>query len=147
MFYRVKLPLPDNPIEIFSDGNDDYTYILKELYPETCMNYGQAIKIKEGGRLVRKEKRVIYGSPDIDDIDTVYVESLNSILREGVGRLVRKTKCISKKKRILCNALELIEFHWNFMDPLPIGDTPAVIEGLTNHTWGWEDFLMYHFAV
>ena len=56
MYERVELPFPDNKIEIFTDGNSDYEYILPELYAETCMNYGQLIKIREGGKVVDKEK-------------------------------------------------------------------------------------------
>jgi IS1 family transposase len=41
---------------------------------------------------------VVYGDPDRDDVETVNVENLNNILRERASRLVRKTKCFSKKK-------------------------------------------------
>ncbi|MGP8329137.1 MAG: hypothetical protein ACT6FF_02300 [Methanosarcinaceae archaeon] len=50
------------------------------------------MKIKENGRLIRKEKKAIYGNPDIGDIETTDVENYNGILRERIGRLVRKTK-------------------------------------------------------
>ncbi|RZB33273.1 MAG: hypothetical protein SRB1_01210 [Desulfobacteraceae bacterium Eth-SRB1] len=46
MFYRMELPFPDNKIEIYSDGNDEYTSTLKDFYCETCITYGQLIKIK-----------------------------------------------------------------------------------------------------
>ena len=142
------LPIfPGNKIQIFSDGNDDCTYILPEYYPETCMDYGQLIKIREGGKVIDKIRKIVYGSPSVDDIETTDVENFNGILRERVGRLVRKTKCHSKKKRALINALELIQFHWDFMDPLPSGETPAMIESLSDHLWTWDDFLLYHFAV
>ena len=60
--------------------------------------YGQLVKIRENGRVVRKEKRIIYGNPDLGDIETTNVENYNGILRERIGRLVRKTKCFSKRK-------------------------------------------------
>lgn len=146
MYERLKLPFPGNKLEIFSDGNDDYTYVLPEFYAVSCMNYGQLIKIREGGRVVDKIKRVIYGSPDLKEIETTYVENMNSILRERVGRLVRDTKCHSKRKPMLQNALDVIQFHWNFMDPLPKRDTPGMIERLTDHVWTWEQFLMFNYA-
>ena len=146
MFKRVELPFPDNKLQVFSDGNDDYTYVLPEYYAETCMDYGQIIKIKEGGRVVDKVKRVIYGCPGLDDIETTNVENFNSILRERVGRLVRESKCHSKRKSMLVNAIDLIQFHWNFMDPLPMRDTPGMIEGLTDHIWNWDQLLMFHYA-
>jgi len=58
LYERVQLPFPDNKIEIFTDGNRDYKEIIKELYAEPCMNYGQLIKIKENGRLVDKENEL-----------------------------------------------------------------------------------------
>ena len=77
----------------------------------------------------------------LDDIETTDVENFNGILRERVGRLVRKTKCHSKKKRALINALELIQFHWNFMDPLHDNQTPGMLESLSDHIWSWDNFL------
>ncbi len=41
---------------IFSDGNDDYEYILPEYYTDTCIDYGQVIKIRENGKVVDKIK-------------------------------------------------------------------------------------------
>ena len=142
LFYRIELPFPSNKLQIFSDGNDEYTYILKEYYVvETCVDYGQLIKIRKNGKVIRKEKRIIFGSPPQEDINTTNIENFNGILRERVGRLVRRTKCFSKKKRMLSSAMELIQFHWNFMDPISKKDTPAMLEELTDHQWSWNEFF------
>jgi transposase-like protein/IS1 family transposase len=115
MFDRTELPFPDNKIEIFTDGNDDCTQVLPEYYAETCMNYGQLVKIRENGRVVDKEKRIIYGKiygkPDTTDIETTRVENFNGILGERIGRLVRKTKCFSKDGRRLECAIQLFQFY------------------------------------
>jgi len=111
------------------------------------MDYGQLIKIREGGKVIDKIRKIVYGSPSVDDIETTDVENFNGILRERVGRLVRKTKCYSKQKNTLINAIEVLQFHWDFMDPLPSGETPAMVESLSDHLWSWDDFLLYHFAV
>ncbi len=66
---------------------------------------------------------------------------MNSIFRERLGRLVRKTKCYSKKKPRLVDAVELHQFYWNFMDKLTKSETPAMIEGLEHHQWSWEEFF------
>ena len=47
LFDRTELPFPDNKIEIFTDGNYDYTHVLPDYYVGTCVNYGQLIKIRE----------------------------------------------------------------------------------------------------
>lgn len=146
MFTRIELPLPENKIQLFSDGNDDYEYVLPEFYATSCMDYGQAIKVKEGARVVDKIKKIVFGNPLPDDIETTNIENFNGILRERVGRLVRETKCYSKKKSRLRNATELIQFHWNFMDTLHDNQTPAMIESLTDHIWSWNNFLTFNYA-
>jgi hypothetical protein len=45
-------------------------YEIPEYYAETCVDYGQVIKIREGGKIVEKIKKVIYGTPNIDEIET-----------------------------------------------------------------------------
>ena len=70
----------------FTPELDDYTYILPDYYADTCIDYGQLVKIRENGRVVRKEKRTIYGNPDPGDIETTDVENYNGILRDRIGR-------------------------------------------------------------
>jgi IS1 family transposase len=147
VFERVKLPFPDNKIEIFSDGNDDYTNTIPEYYAVTCVDYGQLIKIREGGKIVDKIKVIVYGTPKYEDIETTDIENMNSICRERIGRLVRKTKCFSKKKLRLIDAIELYQFYWNFMDILHDNQTPAMIESLSNHIWSWDNFFKFNYAV
>ncbi len=147
LFSRVELPFPNNKIQIFSDGNDDYAFTLPEYYADTCIDYGQIVKIRDKGRVVDKIKRIIFGNPEPEDIETTNIENFNGILRERVGRLVRKTKCFSKKKSRLRNATEIIQFHWNFMDTIHDGSTPAMIESLSDGIWSWDDFLLFHYAV
>ena len=60
MYDRIELPFPDNKIEIFTDGNRDYANLLSKYYADTCINYGQLVKIREKGTLIGKEKRIIY---------------------------------------------------------------------------------------
>ncbi len=93
--------------------------------------------------MVDKIKTKVYGNPLIEDIETTDIENMNSIFRERTGRLVRKTKCHSKKKSKLENAVELFQFYWNFMDKLPKSGTPAMIESLTDHQWSWDDFFYF----
>lgn len=147
LFERTKLPLPDDKIEVYTDGNDDYRYVLAEYYAETCMDYGQIVKIRENNRLVGKEKRIVYGNPDVKSIETTDVENFNGILRERLGRLVRKTKCISKYRYRLECALQLFQFYWNFINTFKRSTSPAMLEGLTKQLWTWGDFLWYSFAV
>ena len=147
VYERTQLPNPSNKIEFYTDGNNDYTHILPNYYADTCINYGQIVKIREKGRVVRKEKRIIYGDPDLRDIETTDVENSNGILRERIGRLVRKTKCFSKKKQRFESALHVFQFYWNFINGFKRRTTPAMLEGLTDHPWTWDDFLTHNYAV
>ena len=107
MFYKIELPFPDNKIEIYSDCNDEYTSTLKDFYCETCITYGQLIKVKKGGRLAKKIKIKVFGDPSLRNIETTDIENFNGILRERKGRLDRKTKCFSKREWRLWCALQL----------------------------------------
>jgi IS1 family transposase len=142
----LRRPIKSEKIEIFTDGNDDYTYALPCFFKVRELNYGQLVKIRDAnGRLIRKEIRVVYGNSDIDEVETVNVENFNSILRERVGRLVRKTKCFSKKKLRLVCAIDLFMFYWNFMSELKRGLTPAIMEDCATRIWSWHDF--YYSAI
>jgi len=127
----------------YSDGNDDYTYVLPQFIPMENLVYGQLVKVREGGRVVWKMKRAVYGTPHEDDIETTDIENFGGILRERIGRLVRKTKCYSKLKTRLECALELFQFHWDFMDPIHGKNTPAMLEGLTEEAFSWHQFFYF----
>ncbi len=126
---------------LYTDGNDDYAYVLDELFDTKCIRYGQVVKIREKGKVVGKLKRGIYGKPRHKKIETTNVENFNGILRERIGRLVRKTKCFPKRVMLLDNAVTVFGFYWNFMKPLHGAKTPAMSEGLMNRVWEWEDFF------
>ena len=141
-FRRRVRPFQKEKIDVFTDGNDDYTYVLKSFFPMDNINYGQLVKIRDTyGKLIRMERRNIYGDLDEDDVDTVNVENFNGILRERIGRLVRKTKCFSKKKQRLYCAVILFQFYWNFMNEFRRGTSPAMIENLSESLWSWDDIF------
>jgi hypothetical protein len=141
-YQKPQSALPAVSFGVFSDG----MMITRMFCPMFCawlIDYGQLIKIKKHGRLVGKEKIVVYGEPVLGDIEPTEVENFNSILRERLGRLVRKSKCFSKVKRRLVCAVELFRFYWNFINEFKRGFSPAKIEGLTDHLWTWHEFY-YH---
>jgi len=140
---RVAPPASAHRLEIRSDGNDDYTFVLPEFFGTGAVNYGQIIKIRESGRVVGKIRRVVFGNPEQDDIETTDVENFNGIMRERIGRVVRKTKCYAKKRGQLSNAIGLFQFYWNFMHELHESLTPAIEEGVATKTWTWGNLLHY----
>lgn len=139
---QIRKPTLENKLEIYTDGNFTYEKLLPEYFHEECLIYGQIIKIKESGILIRKEKRIVYGSPHPDMIDTTNVECLNTQLRNRLSRLVRKTQCHSKNKYRLNDAIELFKFYWNFMHCCNGKNvTPAMEEGIATKIWTWGNFL------
>lgn len=140
---RIVRPTFTYRLEIRSDGNDDYTFVLPALFRIDTVNYGQLIKIRESGRVVDKVRRVVYGNPKLDTIETTNVENFNGILREHLGRLVRRTKCYAKSRTRLSNAIGLFQFYWNFMHELREKLTPAKMEGIAHKTWTWGNLLHY----
>jgi hypothetical protein len=139
---RIETPSSENKLTIFSDGNDDYTTVLAERFPEDSINYGQKIKSKDGKKIFPAIKRIIYGKINPDDIDTNVVESVNSVLRDKISKLARRTKKIPKNKYSLNSSIWVFKFAWNFIhkrheNPL----TPAMIEGITKKRWSWGMFL------
>lgn len=127
----------------YSDGNDDYTVTLPDFFPLDKLQYGQLIKIRENGKVVKKIKKSIYGMPSEDDIETTDTENFNGIMRERIGRLVRKTKCHSKLKRRLEFSVELFRCYWNFMDTLGEKKTPAMLEGISECVFSWNQFFYF----
>lgn len=147
LLLRLKLPDSNNKLELFTDGNSDYEYVLKELLPEWWINYGQLLKIREKGRVVRKEKRIVFGNPELSSIETTNVENFNGICRERIGRVVRKSKCFSKKNSRLERSMSLFQFYWDFMNEFKRNTSPAMMEELSDHIWSWDEFLMFNYAV
>ena len=138
---RVQPPTFNYRLNIFSDGNDDYTFIMPEFFRKDCINYGQLVKIREKGKLVGKVRGTVFGNPEREDIETTDVENFNGIIRERVGRFVRRTKCYAKKIDRLSNALSVFQFYWNFMKPISQNLTPAMMEGQATKVWTWGNFL------
>jgi len=140
---RVTLPTFTHRLEIRSDGNDDYVFVLPEFFRTDTMNYGQLIKLRESGRVVGKNHRVVFGNPERDDIETTDVENFNGILRERVGRIVRRTKCYAKNRDRLSDAISIFQFYWNFMHELREKQTPAIMEDVATKVWTWGNLLHY----
>lgn len=137
----VQQPTYYNKLVIYSDGNNDYQTVLLEYYNKDCLCYGQKVKSLGGKKIYPPIRRKIFGNPEYYDIDTNANECFNSILRERLSRLVRKTKCHSKEKYALNNALCLFQFYWNFMHELHGNVSPAILERQTTKVWTWGNFL------
>ena len=86
-------------------------------------------------------KRIVWGNPNLNSIETINVENSNGIFRERVGCLVRKTKCYSNLKTKLECSVEIFQFYWNFINKFKDKRTPAMIEDIIDHKITWSIFL------
>ena len=152
MCLRCQEPTEEDKATFTSDGNPQYTNSIEKYYLTETINYGQLVKIRENGRLVKKLKKVIFGK--LDWIETVYIERHNLTLRNGISRLIRKTICFSKEKYMLDDHLEIYEAYNNLIrlnEALTIrreckkniSRTPCMAEEITDHRWTWEEFLNF----
>jgi len=127
--------------------------------------YGQIVKERAKGRVVRVSKRLVYAEGQtldqtlpLDDkrFSTSYVERNNGTIRATNARFGRKTLCFSKQLQELTFSQLLNDAYYNFCRPhkgLRVcvfqGNkkwqlrTPAMAEGLTDHIWTLEELLTF----
>ena len=125
------------------------------LLPTVGVGLVQAVKRRQGGRLVRVEVRPRFGQVPQCPY-TVCVERLNGVLRDRLGCLTRKTHAFAKQVPSWDAAVTLCLFEHNWMRPLralrevaPDPSTgrryrqrsPAMVLGLSHHLWSWTEFL------
>lgn len=151
---RGNPPTENEKATFITDGNEQYTNALSEYFDEKTINYGQVIKIRENGKVVGKLRIIVLGEVD-GLIDTVYIERYNLTARLDISRLVRKSLCFSKCKKMLDFHLDLFQCYINLIRPHSaltiktekglknIKRTPCMVEGITDHAWTWKEFLMF----
>jgi len=130
------------PLEIYTDGNPQYLPALLANFRKDSIVYGRLIKHKRAGKLVWKVKEQVLRSPKIEEIDTTVIENYNGVLRERISRLVRRTKCYSKRRERFDRHLDIYQAYNNLMKSKN-GKTPMILEDKTSKIWCWEDFFMY----
>ena len=141
----MEQPTPSNPIEFYSDGNDQYSKGLEKIYDPACYHYGQLIKTKSGGKLVKINRQWIVGEGALNDIQTSQIENMNGIARGSQSNLVRKTKSFAKKIDRVDMMYELFQVHRNFMKQDKNKTTPSMKEDIQDTPLNWVDFLKPHY--
>jgi hypothetical protein len=160
-------------IPYIGDGWEPYVTTIKETYrdaepsrvnpnwkilkPTEGIALTQAIKHRKGRRLERVEVRAVIGEP-ADLPYAVHLERLNGTLRDRLNCLTRKTHGFAKDTSTWDALLSLALFEHNWLRPhvalrVPLPEpqggrryhqrTPAVVLGLTDHVWSWEEFLPF----
>jgi IS1 family transposase len=130
------------------------------------LNYAIVHKIRENGKVVKVEKRVIYGDYNVimamlshspsNTINTSYVERFNLDLRLWDAHLTRKSLTFAKaidylkaKLAICVAAYNLIRVHSSLGKDfdessgkeVQVKMTPAMAAGVTKHIWTYSELL------
>jgi IS1 family transposase len=125
------------------------------LMPDKDLKYAQVVKNKQGKRLQKVEKRIIFGQNiDQKEISTSLLERQNLTFRQDNNRISRKTIGFSKKIQRLYNQIRLYCTHFNFCrnhmgltkeneNGVSEKKTPAQESGITKNKWKLTELLNY----
>ena len=92
--------------------------------------------------VVKVEKAIVQGMPDVELISTSHVEKQNHTLRMHCRRLSRLTNAFSKKMESFKAAVALHYAYYNFVKfHKAIRCTPAMEAGVTNSAWTVADLV------
>lgn len=133
--------------EAFGWNGTDYAMITK--------TFGNIADERGRGRyspssvVVEVEKVPVMGTPTISRVSTSYVERGNLTMRMNMRRFTRLTNGFSKKAENHAHAVSLHFMAYNFCRPHMtltkaangIKTTPAMVAGLTDHVWTYEEIL------
>lgn len=127
--------------------------------PQPGWQYLQVVKIRQNGRLVSTELRVIYGDEEkvlaLLGQSTAYIERTHLTMRHFNGRLTRKTLAFSKDLDMYKASAAWEDLVYNFARPVKtlrveifnnprhrwLPRTPAMAATLTDHIWTVKELL------
>lgn len=120
----------------------DYGQLVKTYSVE---NLGKAASVRYSpAEVVKTEKTVIQGMPDVRRITTSHVEKQNHTLRMHCRRLTRLTNAFSKKIENFEAAVALNFAYYNFCKTHgALKMTPAMAAGIESSHWTVADLLKH----
>ena len=115
----------------------DYGQIVKTYSVTPLGNAGAPAAVRYSpAEVVKVEKSVISGSPDVARITTSHIEKQNHTLRMHCRRLTRLTNAFSRKIENFETAVALNFAYYNFIKTHgAIRMTPAMAAGIENSHW------------
>jgi IS1 family transposase len=110
-------------------GQIEKTYSVTNLNKDAASRYSPA-------EVVKAERVIVYGMPDVSHISTSHVEKQNHTLRMHCRRLTRLTNAFSKKLENFEAAVALNFAYYNFCKVhMTIRCTPAMEAGIEKSQW------------
>ena len=123
-------------------GAVDYGQLVK-TYAVTNLNKDAASRYSPS-EVVKTERTVITGMPDVSRITTSHVEKQNHTLRMHCRRLTRLTNAFSKKFENFQAAVALNFAYYNFCKTnRAIRMTPAQAAGIESSAWTVEELVKH----
>jgi IS1 family transposase len=137
-----------NRVQLSSDALNTYDDAVEQAFGAD-IDYRQAVKFYEAepigpGRysppkVVRAERTVIAGSPDVAHISTSMIERQNLTMRMSMRHFTRLTNAFSKKVENHRAAVALHFAHYNFVRlHRTIRTTPAMAANVSARLWSQE---------
>ena len=140
-----------NRVQLSSDALSTYVDAVERAFGAD-VDYGQAVKFYEAEpigpgrysppRVVRSERTVIAGNPDVGHISTSLIERQNLTMRMSMRRFTRLTNGFSKKVENMRAAVSLHFAHYNFVRlHRTLRVTPAMAAGVSDRLWALEELV------
>jgi hypothetical protein len=133
-------------IQLSSDALAAYPEAVESGFGSE-VDYGQLVKTYAASRyspseVVRTERTIISGMPDVSRITTSHIEKQNHTLRMHCRRLTRLTNTFSKKFENFRAAVALNFVYYNFCKiNRAIRMTPAQAAGIESSIWTVEELV------
>lgn len=139
-------------VQISTDALAAYRSAVEKAFG-TDADYGTIVKTFGQGEVeeerkyspphvIRVDRYIMSGTPDVERISTSFVEKQNHTLRMHCRRLSRLTNAFSKKLENFKAAVALHYGYYNFVKVhKTIRCTPAMAAGVTNSPWTVTDLL------
>ena len=126
-------------IKIAFGPNADYAMLIKQYVAECGV---EAARRYQSADVTGTEKIIVSGEPEMDDINTAYVERQNLTLRMLTRRFNRLTNAHSKVLRNHRAAMDLYVGYYNFCwEHSTLKKTPAEAIGVAGVAWTVERFV------